>query len=140
MKKILSWKPHINKIHASISRSIGILHRIRLLVPCWLNRQLYYTLVHSHLHYGQSVCRSATKTNIDRLFLLGKKKEKQHTVYRKPLAYWGTHQSYFFKHSLLTISHLFFHALSIYINNKIISHQSRFFYVLLPNNTQYNLR
>lgn len=132
----LSWTPHVNKIHASISRSIGILYKIRTLVPGWLRRQLYYSLVHSHLHYCLLVWGSTTKTNIDRLFVLQKRAVRcienlQRTDHTAP---------FFLKHSFLNISQLFQLKLSIYIFNEFNRDQSTFFDAFLPRNIQYNLR
>lgn len=41
-EEFLSWTNHVNKIRCDISRSIGILNKVRHLLPNWLKLQLYY--------------------------------------------------------------------------------------------------
>lgn len=69
----LSWTPHVNKLHANICKSISTLYNIRTLVPKWVKLQLYYALVHSHLHYCLLIWGTTTKTNLDRLTILQKR-------------------------------------------------------------------
>jgi len=48
----LSWKPHINKLSCKISKTLGILNRLKNSFPPAIMKTLYSTLVLSHLNYG----------------------------------------------------------------------------------------
>jgi len=53
----LSRKPHINNISKKISRSVGILYRIRKLVNQSILKNVYYSLIYSHIVYAEnSIC------------------------------------------------------------------------------------
>lgn len=47
----MDWNSHINMISSKINRNIGIIRRLRHLVPPHTLTTLYYTLVHPHLTY-----------------------------------------------------------------------------------------
>ena len=48
----ISWKPHVQKIANKISRIIGILRRLKNILPTPVLITLYNTLIHPHFHYG----------------------------------------------------------------------------------------
>ena len=48
----LDFKSHIANIETKISRSVGILSKLRFLFPSSTLLLLYFTLVHTHLFYG----------------------------------------------------------------------------------------
>ena len=48
----LTWKNHVNKIANKISRSIGILNKLKCCLPQDTVYLLYNSLVLSHLNYG----------------------------------------------------------------------------------------
>lgn len=132
----LSWTPHVNMIHTNISRSLGILYRIRFLVPSWLKRQLYFALVHSHLHYCLLIWGTTTKTNLHRLEVLQKRAlrciENLH-----PLDHTNP---FFIQHNLLKIYEIFNLKLSIHIRNEITRDQGSFFALYLHNKKPYDFR
>ena len=47
----LSWKPHVQKVANKTSRTIGILRRLKNIVPISVLRTLYNTLILPHFHY-----------------------------------------------------------------------------------------
>ncbi len=47
----LSWKNHCDKISNSISKSIGILNRLKHILPQDIKLTLYNSMVISHLNY-----------------------------------------------------------------------------------------
>ncbi len=47
----LSWKSHYDKISYSISKSIGILNRLKRLLPQELKIMLYNSMIVSHINY-----------------------------------------------------------------------------------------
>ena len=48
----LSWKSHIGKISKKISRTIGVMNKLRNYVPTYILRTLYNSLIFPHLNYG----------------------------------------------------------------------------------------
>ena len=48
----LTWDSHINYISNKISKSIGILRRLKFAVPRNILRTIYFALIHPHLNYG----------------------------------------------------------------------------------------
>ena len=47
----ITWKPHINTTSTKISKIIGILYRVRLIIPRKQFNQVYFSFVHSYLNY-----------------------------------------------------------------------------------------
>ena len=47
----LSWKPHVQKVANKTSRTIGILRRLKNIIPISVLRTLYNTLILPHFHY-----------------------------------------------------------------------------------------
>ena len=48
----MDWSSHIFKISNKISRTIGILNRLKRFLPSGILRQIYCSLILPHLHYG----------------------------------------------------------------------------------------
>ena len=69
----LSWSDHIHSICNKISRSVGILSKLKYYIPGNILRCLYQTLILPHLSYCCSVWSSATKTTLNKLIVLQKK-------------------------------------------------------------------
>ena len=69
----LSWKQHINAISKKISRSIGIMYKLRPYLPLQIMKNLYYSLVYSHIVYAIEVWGSAFKTDITKILVLQKR-------------------------------------------------------------------
>lgn len=47
----LNWSSHIDKLRTQVSRSIGVIGKIRCFLPLWVTKQLYYALVYSRIQY-----------------------------------------------------------------------------------------
>ena len=69
----LKWKAHISNISKKISRNIGILYRLRRFVDLSLMKNLYYSIIYSHLVYGIEVWGSACQTALHPIVILQKK-------------------------------------------------------------------
>ncbi len=69
----LNWKEHISNVTKKISRSVGIICKLRSCLNISLLRTIYYSLVYSHLNYGIHAWGSACKTDIEKILLLQKK-------------------------------------------------------------------
>ena len=65
----LSWKSHIDHISNKISRSIGVMNRLKRFLPIHILKTIYFSLVHSYLNYSSL----AWGFNCSRIKLLQKK-------------------------------------------------------------------
>ena len=52
LDEFLTWKPHVKKVSAKISRSLGIIKRVRKFLPIQALKSLYNALIVPHLNYG----------------------------------------------------------------------------------------
>ena len=69
----LTWRNHIDNVSTKVSRTIGLLYKIRYFVDIRIIKTLYYSLVYPHLTYGVEVWGSADETHLFRLLVLQKK-------------------------------------------------------------------
>ena len=69
----LSWKQHVSNISKKISRSIGIMYELRPFLPLNVLKNVYYSLVYSHIVYAIEVWGSTFKTEMDKILILQKK-------------------------------------------------------------------
>ena len=65
----MSWKNHINTTARKISRSIGILNRLKHFFPPHIKLMIYNALILSHINYGLLLWGY----NADRIYNLQKK-------------------------------------------------------------------
>ena len=73
LDKHLSWKPHIDYISLKISKTIGLISKLRHSVPVQILISLYNSLILPYLSYGIVAWGRTGKTNINRLLLLQKR-------------------------------------------------------------------
>ena len=69
----LSWKNHIDFICHKISKSIGIIAKLRHYIPRHLLLSIYHTLITPYLTYGISAWGYCAKTHLNRLLILQKR-------------------------------------------------------------------
>ena len=69
----LSWNVHITELCKKLSRSVGMLYKIRNMCPDHILKSLYFSLFHSHLSYGISLWGVAKCNLVERVFLLQKR-------------------------------------------------------------------
>ena len=69
----LSWKHHILCITKKISRSIGIMYKLRPFLPLKVMKNVYYSLIYSHIVYAIEVWGSAFKTELNKIVVLQKR-------------------------------------------------------------------
>ena len=67
----LTWKNHINKLKLKLSNSIYIINGIKNHLPHNALKDIYYTLIHSHLIYG--ITAWGASSQIEHLFKIQKK-------------------------------------------------------------------
>jgi len=69
----LNWKHHILSASKKISRSIGIMYRLREFMNAKMLKNIYYSLIYSHIVYGIQVWGSACITELNKILILQKK-------------------------------------------------------------------
>ena len=69
----LSWKHHILNISKKISRAIGIMYKLRPFLPLKVMRNVYYSIVYSHIIYAIEAWGSAFKTDLEKILILQKR-------------------------------------------------------------------
>ena len=70
----LKWKKHIDVVLSKTSKCLGILSKVRHLVPVQLTRLLYLTLVEPYMAYCNIIwCQSEKNSNLDKIFKLQKR-------------------------------------------------------------------
>lgn len=69
----LNWKPHINLIALKISKSIGVINKIKFFIPIHIRISLYNTLILPYLQYCNIVWAKTYPTNLDKLYKLQKR-------------------------------------------------------------------
>ena len=69
----LSWKYQITNISKKISRSIGIMYKLRPFLPLNAMKNVYYSLIYSHIIYVIEVWGSAFNTDLEKILILQKK-------------------------------------------------------------------
>ena len=66
----LTWRIHIDNVSSKISKSIGLLYKIRPFINTKLMRTLYYSIVYPYLIYAIEVWGSADDTHLNKLLIL----------------------------------------------------------------------
>ena len=66
----LSWKNHVDSIALKISKTIGLLSKLRHFVPH--HTYIYNSLITPYLRYGLTVWGQASKTHLNKLLILQK--------------------------------------------------------------------
>jgi hypothetical protein len=69
----LNWKDHVHELSNKISRSVGILLKLRHFVPIKILVQLYYSIIYPFLSYGALIWGNTYISNIQPLVILQKK-------------------------------------------------------------------
>ena len=68
----LTWKPHIKKIRSKVCQSIGVIKRVRKILPLEALKSLYSALILPHLNYGIKLWGQDLQTDT---------KDKQHAAF-----------------------------------------------------------
>ena len=69
----LSFKAHINKLEATVSRNLGVLHREKFLFPYQIMRKLYFSLVECYFQYCPIVWMLTFHSHLRRLQIVQNK-------------------------------------------------------------------
>ena len=76
----LTWKTHIETLTKKISRTLGILYKIRPCANIDILKTLYYSLIYSHLNYAIEVWGSADTSHLNKLLILQKRTVRMITL------------------------------------------------------------
>jgi len=68
----LAWKTHIERITSKMSKAIGIICRIKHILPKYILHTLYYTMIYTYLHYCNIVWASTYPSRLEKLVVLQK--------------------------------------------------------------------
>ena len=69
----LNWKHHILNVSKKISRSIGVMYKLREFLNMNMLKNIYYSLIYSHIVYAIQVWGSACDTELNKILVLQKK-------------------------------------------------------------------
>ena len=69
----LTWSQHITSLKSKMSRYVGILYKIKHLLPMQSRLQIFHSFVQSHINFCSIVWGFSCKSNIDSLFTIQKK-------------------------------------------------------------------
>ena len=69
----LSWKNHVDFVALKISKTIGLLSKLRHFVPHHILVNIYNTLITLYLRYGLIAWGQASKTHLNKLLTLQKR-------------------------------------------------------------------
>ena len=69
----LTWENHIKAVKNKISKSMGILEKIKSNVPCVILRNLYFTLLQPYLDYCNIVRATGTSVMLNKLLVVQNK-------------------------------------------------------------------
>ena len=84
----LSWKIHIENITLKISKTVGLIAKLRHFLPLHILLHIYQSLISPYITYGLSVWGQASKCHLDKILILQKralrfmysKKKNEHTI------------------------------------------------------------
>lgn len=69
----LNWNQHIAAIKQKMSRHIGIMYKLKGIIPLSARLSIYHSFVQSHLNYCSLIWGFSTKSNINSIFAIQKK-------------------------------------------------------------------
>ena len=69
----LSWNYHINNITKKVSRAIGVMYKLRPYLPLEIMKNIYYSLIYSHINYGIEAWGYAFQIYLNKLEVLQKR-------------------------------------------------------------------
>ena len=69
----LSWSFHINYISIKVSKSVGVIAKLRHFVPQETLITLYWALIHPYLNYGIEIWGQSSKSLFNKLLRLQKR-------------------------------------------------------------------
>ena len=71
--KNLTWKHEIDAVSTKISKTVGLLAKLRHFVPRKILLKIYLSLIHLYITYGPAAWGQASKTYLNKISLLQKR-------------------------------------------------------------------
>ena len=127
--RLLSWKPHVTHISNLITKSVGVLNRLKHILPTFIKLMIYNSLILSRINYGIL----AWGYNNERIFKLQKKAVRLIT-----LAKFNAHSEPIFKSlNLLKVQDIFEMCQMEFYHNSLNKKLPHFFnQISFQNNNQ----
>ena len=72
----LDWSTHISVISKSVARSVGILSKLKFILPSNILKLIYNSLILPHLNYCNHIWGNTFKSHLKQLHILQKKSER----------------------------------------------------------------
>ena len=69
----LNWAKHISALKSKMTKYLGIMYKLKFIIPLKARLLIYQSFVQSHLNFCSSVWGFAAKSNIDQLLTVQKK-------------------------------------------------------------------
>ena len=69
----LSWNFHVDYIALKISKTIGIISRLRHFVPTSILLNIYRSLIHPYISHGLLAWGQTSKANLNKILILQKR-------------------------------------------------------------------
>jgi hypothetical protein len=69
----LKWTEHIESVYKKRVEFTGIFCRLTFKLPTWCLRNIYYSYVQPHIHYGIGVYAHTHSTHLDKLIKVNNK-------------------------------------------------------------------
>jgi hypothetical protein len=98
----INFEEHINFVKNKISSIIGLLFKLRRILPLNAKKMIYFSLIHSNMAYACEVWGHCANTRIERVFVLQKKAVKAMCG----LSYRSHSHPIFCEHSILPLRSL----------------------------------
>ena len=111
----LRFSHHINNISIKMSKSIGILYKLKYYLPYCVLRSLYVSLIHPYIHYAIEAWHAAPNYLINQIFVLQKKAIR--CIYNLPFD--TSTDAYFKSSNILKTSDLFIYNILIYMHKTL---------------------
>ena len=73
MDEKLNWNKHVNAVRQKMSRHIGILYKLKSILPLPARLNIYHSLIQSHVNYCSLIWGFSSKANIETIFRSQKK-------------------------------------------------------------------
>ena len=73
MNEKMNWNSHVAAIRQKMSRYIGVLYKLKSILPESARLTIYHSMVQSHLNYCALIWGFTTKSNIESIFAVQKK-------------------------------------------------------------------
>ena len=118
----LIWQEHIDTITQKISRSIGLLYKIRAFINQKTIIMLYYSLIFSHLNYAIEIWGSAHNIYLNRILILQKRAVRMISYCDNHLDDFSFHSSdpLFYKLNIHKVQDVFILRIAKFIFNCLI--------------------